>query len=72
MNQKDIFKIINTKLFKVISSIADDNKVECFLIGGFVRDLIIGNKDPKDIDILIIGDGINIAKKVCLNLNLIV
>ena len=70
MNQKDIFKIINTKLFEVISSIADDNKVECFLIGGFVRDLIIGNKDPKDIDILIIGDGINIAKKVCLNLNL--
>ena len=65
MNQRDILKIINTKLFKVISSCSDQNNVKCYLIGGFVRDLITGNKDPKDIDILIIGDGIYIAKKVC-------
>ena len=64
-----IKKNINNNLFKVISKCADENGIECYLIGGYVRDLIIGSKKPKDVDIMVIGDGIEIAKKVCKNLN---
>ena len=64
-----IKKNINNNLFKVISKCADENAIDCYLIGGYVRDLIIGSKQPKDIDIMVVGDGIEIAKKVCKNLN---
>ena len=64
-----IKKTINNNLFKVISKYADEDGIECYLIGGYVRDLIIGFKNPKDIDIMVVGDGIEIAKKVCKNLN---
>ncbi len=50
-------------LFKKISEIADKNNTEIYLIGGFVRDVIL-NRDSKDIDILVIGKGIDFAKKV--------
>ena len=64
-----IEKNINNKLFKTISKIADETGVECYAIGGFVRDLLMGFENPKDIDILVVGDGIEIAKKVCNKLN---
>ena len=64
-----INKNINNNLFKVIAKCADEDGIECYLIGGYVRDLIIGSKQPKDIDIMVVGDGIEIAKKVCKNLN---
>ena len=63
-----IKKNINIKLFKVISQIADESNLECFIIGGYVRDLVMGKYEPKDVDILVVGDGIEIAKKVCKKL----
>ena len=64
MVQSLVKKSINSKLFKVISECADESGLECYVIGGFVRDLFLGLKKSKDIDILVIGDGIDIAKKV--------
>ena len=63
-----IKKNINIKLFKVISQIADESNLECFIIGGYVRDLVMGKYEPKDVDILVVGDGIELAKKVCKKL----
>ena len=60
---------INNNLFKIISKCSDEIGLECYVIGGFVRDLFLGSRKSKDIDILIIGDGIEIAKKVCKKLN---
>ncbi len=60
---------INNNLFKVISECADKAGLDCYVIGGFVRDLLMGIKKPKDIDILVVGDGIEIANKVCEKLN---
>ena len=54
---------INNNLFKIISKCSDEIGLECYVIGGFVRDLFLGSRKSKDIDILIIGDGIEIAKK---------
>jgi putative nucleotidyltransferase with HDIG domain len=47
-------------IFKQIGAIADQLNMPCFLIGGFVRDKIIG-RNTKDADIVCLGDGIELA-----------
>lgn len=46
-----------------IAIAAEAMEVHCFLIGGFVRDSIIGRK-TKDMDVVCVGDGIALAHKV--------
>jgi poly(A) polymerase len=50
-------------ILKKIAHAADELGVETYLIGGFVRDKIIGRK-TKDADIVCVGDGIGLAKAV--------
>jgi len=50
-------------LLKKVAKAAEDLNVECYLIGGFVRDKIIG-RATKDADIVCLGDGIALAHKV--------
>lgn len=50
-------------ILKKISSAAAELGMPCFLIGGFVRDKIIG-RSTKDMDIVCIGDGIALAETV--------
>ncbi len=50
-------------VFKIISEIAFKNKLEVYVIGGYVRDIIM-NRPTKDIDILVVGNGVELAKKV--------
>ena len=48
-------------ILKKIASAAGEMDIPCFLIGGFVRDKILGRK-TKDIDIVCVGDGIALAE----------
>ncbi len=50
-------------IFKTISEIADSMGKECYVIGGFTRDLFL-NRPSKDIDIVVVGSGIELAKAV--------
>ena len=50
-------------ILKKIAHAAEELGVETYLIGGFVRDKIIG-RNTKDADIVCVGDGIELAKKV--------
>ena len=55
-------------LLKKIAAAAEAMDMTCFLIGGFVRDKIIG-RPTKDIDIVCIGDGIELAYAVAQQFN---
>lgn len=54
-------------LFSIVSGIAAEQSVQAYVIGGFVRDLLL-NRPSKDIDIVIIGNGIEFAEKVAQKL----
>jgi len=67
---KNISSCIEKEIFKEISNYCDDNSLECYVIGGYVRDHLIGRTDSKDIDILIVGNGISVAKNIARKLKI--
>ncbi len=59
---------LHHNIFKIISQSAKDINVDSYVIGGFVRDFLLNRGLTKDIDIVAIGDGIELAKQVSKNL----
>ena len=57
------------KVFKCISECADELGLETYVIGGYVRDVLLKRKEPKDIDVVCVGSGIELAKKVAQKLH---
>ena len=58
---------LNHPTFALIGSISDAEGLETYVIGGFVRDLLMyRHKEHSDIDIVTVGSGIHLAKKVAL------
>src|SRR5690606_32115296 len=55
-------------IFKIISQSAKELQLDAYVIGGFVRDFILQRGSAKDIDIVAIGSGIDLAKQVARNL----
>ncbi len=55
---------LHNTIFDVISKASVELNVESYVIGGFVRDLLLGRKFKKDIDIVAVGSGIELALKV--------
>jgi putative nucleotidyltransferase with HDIG domain len=65
MNIKTSYKeFLNNKIFEVISQASQELNIESYVIGGFVRDLILNRDFKKDIDIVAVGSGIELALKV--------
>ena len=56
-------------IFEVLSTLADEQNQEIYVIGGYVRDRIMSRPFKDDIDILVIGNGIDFAEKVALALD---
>ena len=55
---------LNNKIFEVISQASQELNLESYVIGGFVRDLLLERDFKKDIDIVAVGSGIELALKV--------
>jgi putative nucleotidyltransferase with HDIG domain len=55
---------LNNKIFEVISQASQELNVDSYVIGGFVRDLLLKRDFKKDIDIVAVGSGIELALKV--------
>ncbi|WP_026898565.1 CCA tRNA nucleotidyltransferase [Daejeonella oryzae] len=54
-------KYLQNPIFNKLSKLADQTHTEVYVIGGFVRDIFL-NRNSKDIDILVIGNGIEFAE----------
>jgi len=50
-------------IFRIIASAAEDLGIDAYVIGGFVRDIFL-KRPSKDIDIMAVGSGIELARKV--------
>lgn len=53
----------NDKVFKLVGRAADQLQRECYVVGGYVRDLFL-KRPSKDIDFVTVGSGIELAKAV--------
>lgn len=58
---------LNRPIFQLIGAEADDLGLECYVIGGFVRDLLLG-RPCKDIDFMCVGNGLQLAERVAQKL----
>ena len=56
-------------IFRTVQKVADELNYPTYVVGGWVRDLLINrNQEKTDIDFVCIGSGINLAKKVALKI----
>lgn len=62
-------KIREFPVLKILSDLAKEENTKIYLVGGFVRDLIL-NRERTDIDILVIGSGVEFAKKFAERFNI--
>ena len=58
-------KHLTNPIFKIIAEVAESSKLETYVVGGFVRDILLKRKKNKtDIDFVCVGSGIDLAKQV--------
>lgn len=63
IDQQRIDKQLSAPIFKLIGELSDELQLETYVIGGYVRDLLL-HRHTNDIDIVVVGSGIELAKKV--------
>jgi len=63
ISQEEIQTHLDKPIFRLISRAADEMKLECYLIGGYVRDFFL-YRPSNDIDVVAIGKGIELAESV--------
>ena len=56
-------KILDQEIFHQISAVADRLGVECYVVGGYVRDIFL-ERPSDDIDVVVVGSGISVAKEL--------
>jgi len=62
-------KALKNPIFRTIQNVADELNYPTYIVGGWVRDLLLNrNQEKTDIDFVCIGSGIKLAKKVALKL----
>ena len=59
----ELAQILDKDIFHKIGEAADGMGVECYLVGGYVRDIFL-ERPTNDIDVVVVGSGIEVAKKL--------
>jgi len=54
---------INLPVMKLVGSVADELHRECYVVGGYVRDIFL-QRPSKDMDFVTVGSGIDVARAV--------
>lgn len=64
---EEIKEYLDKDIFNIISEVADEMNLECYVIGGTVRDFFL-YRPSTDIDIVAVGKGVELAKAVAARL----
>lgn len=59
----DLAKLLDNDIFHKISEAADSLELECYVVGGYVRDLFL-ERPSNDIDVVVVGSGIRVATEL--------
>ncbi len=69
MKEENFTSYIDNEVFHVIKEVATEKSLPSFVIGGFVRDLILERGTAKDVDVVCKGSGIELAEAVAFKLD---
>ena len=61
LTQEELKQRFNDKIFGQISETADALGLECYVVGGYVRDIFL-ERPSKDVDVVVVGSGIEMAQ----------
>src|SRR5690554_2876958 len=64
MTKQTYITALDNPIFRFISKASENLNLESYVIGGYVRDFILNRGNAKDIDIVTVGNGIELAKEV--------
>ncbi len=67
MSESNFAARLRHPVFKVVSEIVTEENTQAYVIGGFVRDLLL-ERGSKDIDIVVVGNGLELARKAAAKL----
>lgn len=67
LTQEELKQCFADKIFHQISETADELGLECYVVGGYVRDLFL-QRPSKDIDVVVVGSGIQMAEALAARL----
>ena len=59
-SDEELAQILNQPIFHLIGQVADQLGVECYVVGGYVRDIFL-ERPSDDIDVVVVGSGIEVA-----------
>ncbi|MBO4895668.1 MAG: HD domain-containing protein [Prevotella sp.] len=62
-SDEELAEILNQEIFHQISEAADHLGLECYVVGGFVRDIFL-ERPSNDIDVVVVGSGIKVAEQL--------
>ncbi len=63
LSNAELAKILDKDIFHTISEAADSLQLECYVVGGYVRDLFL-ERPSNDIDVVVVGSGIQVASEL--------
>lgn len=61
LTNAEIAERIDTKMFRMLSETVDEMCLEAYIVGGYVRDMLL-ERPSKDVDVVVVGSGIEVAK----------
>ena len=61
LSDAELAQLLDKDIFHLISSVADSLGLECYVVGGYVRDLFL-ERPSNDIDVVVVGSGISMAE----------
>ena len=62
-SDEELAEILNQEIFHQISEAADHLGLECYVVGGYVRDIFL-ERPSNDIDVVVVGSGIRVAEEL--------